>query len=107
MSTYIQNNNDKNKVLKEKVIVYCSASRCRFKRNDGYYNSCKNPLILEDNILFMGGHVYRDGCKCQGCIKDDCTLKEHQVSVLEEINGTSKLKLGDDSEAIYLCEEKN
>lgn len=115
MDTCIQkiiNQEERARVLKENVIVYCSTSRCRFKRNDGYYNSCKNPIVLENNIDFIGGHVYRDGCICAGCSKDDCKIKEHQVSVLQDLEGIdineeSILELGDNSEIINICEKED
>lgn len=77
--------NSQTEILKEYVHVYCSASKCRFKRDTGYYNLCKNPEVLSQYTSFMSGHVYISGCgKCDGCSKEDCPMKEHQISEVEE-----------------------
>lgn len=64
------------------VSVYCSASYCRFKKNDAYYNLCHNVLVINEHFSFMGGEVYIDGsaCKCPSCNKEKCPLSDCEVS---------------------------
>lgn len=68
------------------VDVYCSATKCRFKRDDGYYTKCHNPVVLASYKSFIGGHVHVSGCNggCEGCTKDDCSLSAYAVSTVTE-----------------------
>ena len=61
--------------------VWCSATKCRFKRNSGYYNKCHNPSVLASYHMFIGGNVHVSGChlKCEGCTKAECKYSEYAL----------------------------
>lgn len=65
--------------LKQMVTVFCSATRCRFRRDTGYYSSCHNPVILCQYTSLLDGRVYASGCdmECAGCKHNDCKLQEY------------------------------
>lgn len=56
------------------VTVFCSASYCRWKSNDGYYNSCQHPV--NKNRAPYGGidRYYTEGCNCSKCDKESCEV---------------------------------
>lgn len=62
------------------VQVKCSANWCRFKKNDSYYNECKNPAAISEHTQFGNGRVLLSGCHCQDCHLEDCLLNKHAVS---------------------------
>lgn len=62
------------------VIVECSANRCRFKNNDGYYGICRNPESQKDYKEFAGGRVQVSGCVCSSC-KADCGVIPEMMPV--------------------------
>ncbi len=55
------------------VTVECSANECRFKKNDGYYGVCRNPITQNEYKEFAGGQVQVSGCVCQYC-KSNCGI---------------------------------
>lgn len=83
------------------VKVWCSATRCRFKRNNGYYNLCHNPAVLREYIEFSGGNVHVEGCgagcaTCT-CTADGCELSKYAVSDDSGDNSESIPKVSDDT----------
>lgn len=66
------------------VTVVCSATHCRFKKNDAYYSVCHNPQVRSEYEILGNGHVDLSGCKCAGCGKEDCIYKEYEVKEEKE-----------------------
>lgn len=67
--------------LSKVVTVLCSATKCRFKTQNGYYGRCHNPSVLSDYSHLVGGRVLVSDCgHCNGCTSEICALKAFQVS---------------------------
>lgn len=58
------------------VTVECSATKCNFKSNSGYYGICNNPKLQKEYSMFAGGRVKVSGCDCKDCDKEDCQIPE-------------------------------
>lgn len=60
------------------VTIECSANRCKFKDNDGYYGICKNPKLQVQYQEFAGGRVKLSGCTCAKC-EMDCGILPNSI----------------------------
>ena len=58
------------------VKVLCSASKCRWKNDTGYYSICKHPTNM-GKVSYDGiNRYYTGGCECSKCEVDKCELGE-------------------------------
>lgn len=58
------------------VTIECSATKCKYKKNDCYYGICSNPLLQDEYRMFEGGRVKVSGCDYQDTTIDSAPVPD-------------------------------